>query len=112
MSACGGDDDDDSGPSADAAAGGPDAVRADARSLDAFPGNTDDTSGHFHTFTVQCADLTETQATYTASGSGHNHTITLNSLELANLAAGDTVAFNTSDGHAHSWTVTKPAMAC
>ncbi len=109
--ACGGDDDDD-GPAVDAAAGGPDGTPADAAPLASFPGNTNDASGHFHLFTVQCADLGLDTVTYAATGSGHTHSIVLNAVQLSSLAAGATVTFETSDGHPHEWTVTKPANAC
>jgi len=97
------------------------AVRVDAGRRDdaasgagSFDGTNDrsDGSGHTHTFTVQCADLSGSGASYTAVGSGHTHAITLDALQLATLAGGQTVTFATSSLHAHTWSVTKPASVC
>jgi len=106
VSGCGGgDDDDDDDDNAGVDAG---------NSVTTFEGATSssDISGHSHSFTVQCADLTKSTATYSATGSGHEHSITLTGTQLTALAGGETVTLSTTDGHAHEWEARKPSNAC
>ena len=99
VTACGGGDDDGSD--------------VDAGGIDSFEGANlaNDGSAHSHTFTVQCADLGGSSASYTATGP-HTHSIMLDSSQLAALEAGDTVTFSTTTPHLHNWSVRKPSNAC
>jgi hypothetical protein len=74
-----------------------------------FQASTSDNSGHSHSITVQCSDLSGNSATYTStSGGGHTHSVTLDSTQLAAIANGDTVMVDTTDGgHAHTWAIAK-----
>ena len=74
-------------------------------------GNTD-SSGHRHSFTIQCTDLTGAGKTYTATLSGHTHPVPLSAAQLATLESGGSVTINTTDQHPHTWIITKPANAC
>lgn len=78
--------------------------------------STGDATGHAHTITLQCSQLTSAgNVTYTASTVGHAHQVTLIPAQLAILASGGSVT-QASDpdatGHGHSWTIQKPAATC
>lgn len=72
-----------------------------------------DGSGHLHTFTIQCTDLSGGGKTYIGGPpSDHSHPVTLSAAQLTTLANGGTVTINTTDGHPHTWIITKPSDAC
>jgi hypothetical protein len=97
--ACGGDD------------SGPDAINNQT----SF-GVTSDGSGapHDHVLTLQCADLDNaSNVTYTTSETnGHDHPVTLSPEQLGMIATGATVTVTITDGHTHTWVITRPATAC
>ncbi len=88
-------------------------------SVDASLGRTSfqvmnfDSAGHTHTFTIQCAELSNANGmTYTAVNDTHNHTISLSGGQLATISNGDPVVISFTDGHAHTFTIMKPDNAC
>lgn len=73
-----------------------------------FQASTSDNSGHSHSITVQCSDLSGNTATYTSTeGGGHTHSVTLDSTQLAAIADGETVMVDTTDLHPHTWAISK-----
>lgn len=95
LTACGGDDDGGGTPDANLGA-------------TSFQASTSDNSGHSHSITVQCSDLSGNSATYTSTeGGGHNHSVTLDATQLAAIANGDTVMVDTTDLHPHTWAISK-----
>ena len=69
-----------------------------------------DSSGHSHTFEIECTDQGTGNVTYTAGG-GHTHQVALTEDQLDRVFAGETVTVNTSDGHAHTWSVRMPSSS-
>jgi hypothetical protein len=80
-------------------------------------GTTDTTTGcqgeasgpsesHGHELIIPAADVAAGAAkTYQTSGGSHNHTVNVSADDMAKLANCETVVVNSSDTHAHSWTV-------
>jgi hypothetical protein len=72
-------------------------------------------SGHTHSLTVLCVDLSRNSVTYTSGTGGsplHSHPVTLDMTNLQDLTNEQQVQINTSDSHAHTWTIQKPRGAC
>jgi len=88
-----------------------------APSTTEFSQNSSTASSHSHTMRFVCAELaTHAGMPYTSSNSGgHVHEITLDVTELNTILAGGAVGPVTStivNGHAHTWTIQKPAGSC
>jgi hypothetical protein len=94
-------------------AGSGDAGNTGTSSGDDFAGETTESAGHTHTVTIRCSDVDAGGAvTYTSSKtSGHTHTVPLNAVQLAKLAAGESVTLETRSLHLHTW-VLSPGTAC
>ena len=72
-----------------------------------------DNAGHTHSFTIQCAELSNQNGMmYTAVNDTHDHTISLSGGQLATIMSGTPVVISFTDGHAHTFTITKPDNAC
>jgi hypothetical protein len=75
-----------------------------------------DGTGHAHTITVECTDLSQSGFQFTSTSiSGHTHRVTLSQAQLLEIAAGTSVGpitSTTDGGHAHAWTFSKPAGVC
>jgi hypothetical protein len=103
-------------PAALAVACGGDDDNPDAISGQTSFGITSDGTGapHDHVLTVQCADLDNaSNVTYQSSeASGHDHRVTLSPEQLTSIAAGTAVTVTITDGHTHTWVISKPASAC
>ena len=76
--------------------------------------STTDTTGHTHSITVLCADLTANGVTYTSSRTDHTHTVTLGLTQLQMIAGGGSVdvTSSTDSSHSHQWSIRKPAGTC
>jgi hypothetical protein len=87
--------------------------------IDASTGQTSfsvtnsDGSGHTHMFTMQCSDLSGGSAVnYTATGGGHTHSVPVSAADLTTIMGGGTATITFTDGHAHTFSITKPTNAC
>ena len=70
-----------------------------------------DSSGHSHSFEIECAQVNAGGWTYTADGA-HSHDVALTEDELALIFAGGTVTVQTTDGHPHTWVIAMPSGMC
>lgn len=114
LAACVGDVDDpnpDPGSGGGGGGGGGSAPDAGAATAESFVVTNTDSSGHGHSFQIQCAHATEDGWTYTAGGA-HTHSVSLTSAQLQQIFAGQSVTVQTSDGHAHTWVIARPADRC
>jgi hypothetical protein len=75
-----------------------------------------DGTGHSHSITIHCSQLTTSGATFTSTSvNGHSHSVTLDMTQLQQIAAGASVGPITSSSaasHTHQWTIQKPAGTC
>jgi hypothetical protein len=84
---------------------------ADAGTAAGFAVSNNDSSGHSHSFTIKCSQKGAEGWTYTAGG-GHTHEVTLDREQLEAVFSGETVTVQTSDGHPHTWVITRPDSTC
>lgn len=91
---------------------GPSGGAADAAAAPTeFSVTNQDSSGHSHSFTIKCSHATADGWTYTAGG-GHTHSVTLDQSQLQAIFAGETITVETTDGHPHTWVITRPEGMC
>ena len=69
-----------------------------------------DATGHRHTITITCTDLSGGQLEYPSSSTGHTHSVTLQSGDPTRILNGTSVDAPGSlvDNHTHTWMIQKP----
>jgi hypothetical protein len=92
--------------------GGPAAAPDADPGLPSFVVTNTDASGDVHSFTITCTDLaSELPVTFVSDGP-HSHSIRLEVAQLQAIHAGQTVEVEFTEGHGHSFSITKPDEAC
>lgn len=92
--------------------GGPAAVPDADPGLPEFTVTNTDSSGDQHSFVIRCTDLaSELPLTFTSDGP-HAHSIRLEVAQLQAILSGETVEVAFTEGHEHTFPITKPDEAC